>query len=111
MPADQQIRSAPTLWSYEIFFGGAELQPDAVPAERRRLEHRQTRGVDLIDQQRTPPRCEEPQNDEEAGCDGAAEQIGSHQSSSLDPRLRRARIARCSIAAADAAFRNGHAAT
>src|SRR5438034_2711190 len=63
---------------------GAELQPCAVPADRRGFGERQARCVELIDGERAPARGEEPQdgekNERTAGDQDAAGQKAPHVS-------------------------------
>jgi hypothetical protein len=57
---------------------GADLQPCAVPADRRIVQDRQTRRVELIDKERAPARGEVPQDRDHDDRDPAADQDAPH---------------------------------
>ena len=70
MRAGQKLSAVKALQSNEAGYGGAELKIGAVPAERGGLHDRHRRGVDPIDQRRTPADREEPQEQQRGQSDG-----------------------------------------
>jgi hypothetical protein len=58
--AGQKLSAVEALQTNEAGYGGAELKIGAVPPERGRLHDRHGRGVNAIDQHRTPLCSEEP---------------------------------------------------
>jgi hypothetical protein len=66
------------VWHAPVETSGAELQPGAVPADRRGFEIGEVRRVDLVDEKRAPARGEEPQRGENDERDAAADQEAAH---------------------------------
>src|ERR1051325_10064881 len=66
------------VWHAPVETSGAELQPRAVPADRRGFEIGKARRVDLIDEERAPARGEEPQRGENDERESAADQDTAH---------------------------------
>ena len=70
MRAGQKLSAVEALQSNEAGYGGAELKIGAVPPERARLHNCHGRGVNAIDQHRTPLCSEEPQEQQRGQSDG-----------------------------------------
>jgi hypothetical protein len=66
------------VWHAPVETSGAELQPRAVPADRRGFEIGKARRVDLIDEERAPARGQVPQHRENDERDAAADQETAH---------------------------------